>query len=523
MENELLEQIRRLTERLDRLESENAMLRRELERKDRIIEGLQKRLFGSTSEKLDPAQLDLHFDEGEPLLGKPGPLPASGETSAPGEQNSNAAKTRRTKAERFPQNLMVVIDKVLIPDEVATNPQAWKEIGEEHHDELDITRSRMFWRRTVRKKFVHKSERHRPPVIVPAPLPSIPGTLCSPALAALILTDKYEDHLPHYRQSQRFRRRCDVDIGRQTLNTWHHAAARHLAPIGAAIKAELLHTSELQIDETPIDYLDPGHGKTRTGYLWVYHAPQTRVTWFDWQPGRGHQSMLEILGHDPATGTLAFRGTILCDGWSAYQALVARYGGIRFAGCLAHIRREFIEALPHFPEECGIILRAIAHIYHIETLIAHTKEHTACRELIRRGIIRPVADQLHRAMLAMRTRHLPHTRLGEAITYAMGEWPKFQRCLENGRLPLDNNEVENRIRPAKLGMKNWLFNGSFQAGANNALIHTLLTNCRTHGLDPEDYLTAVLTRLPHNATAGQAAALTPARLAGELKTARKSA
>lgn len=524
MQDELLEQIRRLTERLDLLEAENAMLRRELERKDRIIAELQKRLFGSTSEKLDPAQLDLHFDEGDPLLGKPAPLPDhGGEASAPEEEKSNAAKTRRTKAERFPQNLMVVIDQILIPDEVAANPQDWKEIGEEHHDELDITRSRMFWRRVVRKKFVHKTERSRPPVIAPAPLPSIPGTLCSPALAALILTDKYEDHLPHYRQSQRFRRRCDVDIGRQTLNTWHHAAARHLAPIGAAIKAELLHSSELQIDETPIDYLDPGHGKTRTGYLWVYHAPQTRVTWFDWQPGRGHQSMLDMLGHDPATGTLGFRGTILCDGFSAYQALVARYGGIRLAGCLAHIRREFVKALPHHPEECALILRAIGHIYHIEKLIDHTADHPACRGLIRRSRMRPIADRLHKDMVAMRACHRPSAALSEAIDYALGEWPKFLRCLEDGKLPLDNNEVENRIRPAKLGMKNWLFNGSFEAGANNALIHTLLANCRTHGLDPEDYLAAALSRLPHHATAEQAAALTPARLAGELKAARKSA
>ena len=523
MESVLLEQIRRLTERLDQLEAENAMLRRELERKDRIIAELQKRLFGSTSEKLDPAQLDLDFKEGDTLLGKPAPLPAAGETSAPGEESSNAARTRRKKAELFPANLMVVIDRVIIPDEVAANPDDWEEKGEQYHDELDITRSRMFWRRTVRKKFVHKSDRSRPPVIAPAPLPSIPGTLCSPALAALILTDKFQDHIPHYRQSQRFRRRCDVDIGRQTLNGWHHAAARHLAPIGAAIKAELLQTTELQIDETPIDYLDPGHGETRTGYLWVYHAPRTGVTWFDWQSGRGHQSMLHILGYDPETRTLGFRGTILCDGWSAYQALVARYGGIMLAGCLAHIRREFVKALPYFPEECGVILRAIALIYHLENLIAHTKEHPACRGLIRRATLRPFADALHRDMVAMRTRLLPSLALGSALDYALGEWPKFLRCLEDGRLPLDNNYVENRIRPTKLGMKNWLFNGSFEAGANNALIYTLLANCRAHGLDPEDYLTAALTRLPHDATAGQAAALTPARLAGELQAARKTA
>src|SRR5690606_3229380 len=144
-----------------------------------------------------------------------------------------------TKAERFPANLKVVIERVDIPDEVLAHPGDWQEAGEEHHDELDVIKAEIFWRRTVRKKFVHKTDKARPPVIGPAPLPSIPGTLIAPALAAQIIADKYEDHLPHYRQAQRFRRRHHIHLGRQTLNTWTHAVARHLAPVGRAIRAEV--------------------------------------------------------------------------------------------------------------------------------------------------------------------------------------------------------------------------------------------------------------------------------------------
>lgn len=198
-------------------------------------------------------------------MGKPAPLPeASDVTPAPSyaeasedrpeEKKPRAPKNRRTKAERFPKNLMILIEKEIIPDEVLANPEDWQQIGEEHHDELDITKAQIFWRRTIRKKFVHKTEKARPPLIAPALLASIPGALIAPALAAQIIANKYQDHLPHYRQAQRFRRRHDIGIGRQTLNTWTHATARHLSPIGQAIRAELLQSDALEIDETPIDY-----------------------------------------------------------------------------------------------------------------------------------------------------------------------------------------------------------------------------------------------------------------------------
>ena len=216
------------------------------------------------------------------------------------------------------------------------NPDDFEEIGEEHHDELDVIKPEMIWRRTIRKKFKHKTDKARPPVIAPAPLPSIPGTLCAPALAAQIITDKFADHLPHYRQSQRLRRRHEADIGRQTLNTWTQAAARHLEPVNRAIKAEVLKATELQVDETAIEYLKPGHGSTKTGYLWIYNDPQSGTCHYDWHTGRGHDCLLDFLGYDPLTNTLGYEGTIQCDGYSAYLALAARFKTIRLAGCLAH-------------------------------------------------------------------------------------------------------------------------------------------------------------------------------------------
>jgi transposase len=499
------------------LKTENALLKAELARKNKIIAGLQQRLFGPSSEKLDPAQLQLLFDE--IVLGKPAPPPdTSGEASAPEEEKSNASKSRRTKADRFPKNLKILVEEILIPDEVSANPEEWTEIGEENHDELDVIKAEIFWRRTIRKKFVHKTDKTRPPLVLPAPLPSIPGTLCAPALAAQIITDKYQDHLPHYRQSQRFRRRHDIDIGRQTLNTWTHATARHLAPIDRAIRAEILRATELEIDETPIDYQDPGHGSVREGRLWAYRDPGAGTCYFDWHAGRGARCLLEMLGYDEATNTIAFQGTIHTDGYIVYDTVATRFG-LRHGGCLAHGRREITELGPASPEVTVPILLHIQRIYQIETQTRKTAAPPACRELIRRSRSLPIASELHEFILDHLAAHLPSSDVRGALQYILNQWPKILHCLSQGVLEIDTNLVENMIRPTKLGMKNWMFFGSLEAGTNNALFYTLLANCRAQGLEPEAYLIEVLKRLPHDATAEQAAALTPARIAAARRVA----
>ena len=505
-----------LLERVERLEAELALARAEIKRKDHFIENLRRRIYGASSEKIDPAQLQLMFDE--VVLGKPAPSPeqSAGGTSAPEGEKPNAVRTRRTKAGRFPKNLRIVVEDVIVAPEVLANPDLYEEIGEEHHDELDVVRSEMIWRRTIRKKYVLKSDKSKPPVIAPAPLASIPGTLCAPALAARIVVDKMEDHLPHYRQSKRFARIYQVEIGRQTLNAWFHATAGHLSPLGPAMKAEVLDTTDLQIDETPIDYLCPGNGSTKQGRMWVYRNAVSRNCYFDWQPGRGLDNLLDFLGYEEESRTVGYTGNVQADGYSVYDALVRCAEGIRLFGCLAHIRRKFVEAGAESPEVTVPVLLFIQEIYFIETQARWTVAPPACLELMRRSRSRLIAERLHRFLLDHRKDHLPQGALGTAITYALNQWDKFMACLGQGVLDIDTNKLENRIRPAKVGMRNYLFFGSMKAGANNALFYTLLANCRTHGLDPEMYLAEVIKRLPHNATAEQAAELTPARFAAAL-------
>lgn len=522
--------------RLAELEIRLAAAEAELKRKDQIIDALQKRLFGSSSERLDPAQLQLEFEDG--LLGKPEALPETGDAaSAPEESEKGAKRIRRKKTDLFPRNLKIVIDEVLIPDQVAAHPEDFKEIGEEHHDELDIVRAAMFWRRTVRKKFVSKQDRSLPPIITSAPEPSLPGTLCAPALAAQIVVDKYCDHLPHYRQSMRFLRQHSAQIGRQTLNSWTHAVARHLAPIAEAIKEELFYAHSLQVDETTISYLSPGHGQTKTGYLWVYLDVNRDVSGdeqdavgggtvvYDWQEGRGLDCLLDIIGIDEVAGTTHFQGIVQCDGYSAYQSLVKRYRGIRLAGCLAHIRRKFHDARGQSPQIVQPILRSIQRLYRIEHHLREQKVPPDCRKLIRLARSRPIVERLKQTIIEQEKtgNHLPESNLGKAIRYALGQWEKFELYLHNGGLEIDNNLVENAIRPTKIGAKNYLFFGSAEAGKHNALLYTLIENCKLQHLDPELYLAEVIKALPEHPTAEQAANLTPRQVAKRRQKANKAA
>lgn len=506
---------KKLEELTDRL----AAAEREIERKDQIIAALQQRLFGSQSERIDPDQYQLDF--GEDVLGKPEPptpCESEGDPEAEDEGERRSAESRRDKCDLFPRNLPVFIEEVSVPDEVAANPDAFKEIGEEYHDELEAVRSSLYWRRKVRKKYKSREDRSRPPLMNPAPEPSIPGTMCGPDLMAMILADKYVDHLPHYRQADRFLRQHGVELTRQTINGWTHAAAEHLAPIGAAILRELREAEVLQIDETPGDYLAPGTGSTGQGYLWYYRDAEKGTIYCDWNLGRGHDCLLEILGLDEESGLARFSGMIQCDGYSAYQALVRRYGGIRLAGCLAHIRRKFYEAREQDPEVIMPILKTIAHLYRIEGWLRKANAPPDCRLLVRAGQARPLVETLEKQILTEHEKHLPRSKLGEAITYALGQWDEFVRYLEDGRAEIDNNKIENAIRPAKLGLKNFLFFGSAEAGKSSALLYTLVANCKVQGIDAERYFAEALRRLQTGAGDKQAEELTPARLADEIRT-----
>ena len=410
----------------------------------------------------------------------------------------------------------------VIPAEVRANPEAYREIDCREHRELEIIRPSIYWRVTRIPRFVRKDDKNAKPLGSPAPPASIPGTLCGPALISQIIVDKYCDHLPHYRQSQRFLRQHGIELQRSTINQWTAKLADLLQPVNEAIKAEVLDSDLLQIDETPGNYLAPGTGKTQRGYWWAYRNPDTGAVYFDWHTSRAMDCLLGMLGYDEESNTLLFTGRIQCDGYSAYEKLVRLFEGLDLAGCLAHLRRKFFEAREQTPEHVLPILLKIQDIYRVERQIKQSNAPPGCRELIRRARSLPLCDQLETLILtASANRPLPASKLGKALTYARNQWDKVKASVLDPRLDLDTNKLENKIRPLKLGLKNYLFLGSAEAGKAAALIYTLIENCKVHGIDPERYLVEVIEALRDPAAHERAAELTPSAIAQARESARR--
>ncbi len=479
-----------------------------------LNEYYRQQLHGSKSERYDPTQ--EHLDFGEAVLGKSEPSgPDGNETSEPegdAQKRKKAKRKRRTKDHLFPRWLKSVIVKELVPEEVKANPELYREIEPRDHRELETTRATIYWRVTRMRRFTRIDDKKEHPISDPAPMASVPGTLCAPQLISQIVCDKFCDHLPHYRQSQRFERRHGIELQRSTINTWTAKLAQYLAPIGLAIKDELLNTEILQIDETPGDYLEPGTGKAQKGYWWAYRNITTGVVYFDWQTSRAMECLFGVLGFDQASKTLLYTGLIQCDGYQVYDKIAKAYAQLSLAGCLAHLRRKFFEAHKQLPEKTIPVLLKIQEIYRVERDMKLSNAPPLCRGLIRASRSRKSFTEL-KALIddIAKLRPLPESNLGKALTYALNQWDKVKASFDDARLDLDTNSIENKIRGMKVGLRNYLFLGSAGAGKDAALFYTLIENCKAHGLDPERYFVEIIEALRDPSV--DPATLTPAAVA----------
>ncbi len=462
-----------LTSQLEMALRENALLRQK-------IDLLVRRVFGSTSEKLSPGQLEL-------LLALSGTAPAvaaAAEKPAP----QNVSRPQKERAPRLPEHLPVV-EEVLDPELVKAAPEQWRRIGEEVSEQLDYEPGRFLRRRLVRPKYVRKDDRDAAPLIAPLPARLQDRSLPTPGLLAHVLVSKYCDHLPLYRQEKIYARRHGVNLPRQTLARWVELASDWLQPIYREIKSGVMAGGYVQIDETPVDYLDPGRGKTGQGYLWVCAKPEGDAV-FHWETSRAAACLANLVPVD-------FTGIVQCDGYAAYPSFARQHPKpIQLAGCWAHVRRKFYEARAQSPKVTGWFLRQIQLLYQVEAQLREQKAGPKLRAALRASASRWNVERLHRALIRHKTRHLPKSLLGQAIDYALGQWPTLEVYLGDGRVEIDNNRVENAIRPTAVGKKNWLFMGEAGAGQRGAILYTVVESCRRRGLDPYAYLKDVLTRLP---------------------------
>jgi transposase len=394
-----------------------------------------------------------------------------------------------------------VVRQVIEPELVLAEPDQWKRIGEEISRRLDYEPGKFFWQETVRPKYVRADQRALPPVMAPAPAQVADHSLAAPGLLAQILVAKYCDHLPFYRQEQIFQQRHDVFISRQQMVQWTFQSVRLLSAISDFLKKQMRQSGYVQVDETPVRYQDPDlPGRCGQGYLWAASVPGQTVV-YEWHASRAAACLDSLLGP-------GYQGKLQSDGYSAYPAFVKEKEDLKLFGCWAHARRGFFEAKEQAPQVAGWFLNQIGQMYGWERQLRLSRAGPALRQAHRRAHSRMVVERLERALPLLRPRYLPKSPMGQAISYALNQWPTLVGFLDHGEVEIDNNLVENAIRPTAIGKKNWLFFGSEEAGQRSAVIYTLIENCRRHGVEPHTYLKDVLERLP-STTNHQVGQLTP--------------
>jgi len=453
---------------------ENAFLRQK-------IDALAKRYFGKKTEKLTPDQLQL-------LLS--GLVEISEENEEEKEEPPARAPRKRSKPTRMqvPDDLPVK-EELLVPEQVQAQPQLWKEIGRETLEQLDYQPGMFFKRRFIRPKYVRRDQKQQPPIVVPAPRQLIDRGLAAPGLLTQLLISKFCDHLPFYRQEQIFKSRYGVWIARQQMVRWTDQCVSWLEGIHRVMKREMSRSSYLQVDETPVTYLDRNaRGGSAKGYLWTYLQPGDQVV-YDWHPSRANSCLQHVLGK-------GFSGKLQCDGYAAYQRYALDHPGTELFGCWAHMRRKFVEAKEQHPRLVGWILKHIQQLYQWEDQLRQSRAGPTLRQTFRSSHHQMVAHRLFKAFEKLSIKTLPKNNLGKALSYALNQRASLERVLEDGEVELDNNLVENAIRPTAIGKKNWLFMGNKESGHRSAVMYTLIQSCRIIGIEPSVYLRDVLEHIP---------------------------
>jgi transposase len=474
----------RLTEKVAALEQENRLLREK-------IDLLVRRIFGRSSEAMDEGQLMLLLQGDDGSKKDPASSADSGVLEAEIAKQAEAArpkKPRKAREARVPEHLPTV-EEIIEPQEVQAAPEEWRCMGEEVTEQLDYEPAKFLRRRLIRRKYVKREEPHLPPVI--APLNTLQErSIAAPGLLAAIIVGKYCDHLPLYRQEQIYATRHGMDIPRQSMVRWLALTADWLTPVYEQIRSGVMEGGYVQIDETPVEYLSPGNGQTRQGYLWTCKRPGADVC-FTWATSRSAACLDNIIPAD-------FNGTVQCDGYAAYPAFARSREDLTLAGCWAHARRKFIEAKDSAPQQAGWVLLQIGHLYRIEARLRESRAGPRLRQAVRAAESRPILERLQKALSRIKIshRHLPKSAFGRAMDYALTQWPMLGEYVKDGRVEIDNNPVENAIRPTAIGKKNWLFIGEAEAGQRSAILYTIIESCRARSLDTWTYLRDVFTRLP---------------------------
>lgn len=406
-----------------------------------------------------------------------------------GQHSGQAGKApRQPRRQKLAEHLRRVEHHHEPADTTCACGRPMERVGEDVSERLDIVPAEFIVHRHVRGKWACRCcqtlvQEPVAPQVVDKGQPTA-------GLVAHTLVSRFVDHVPYYRQEQ-INARSGVHTPRSTLASWAGAGGAALAPLYEALREFVLSAKVLHADETPVSMLEPGAGKTRKAYVWAYARgafDATPAVVYDFSTGRAGRYPIEFLGR--------WSGTLTCDDYAGYGAVLKLHGRIE-AGCLAHARRKFDElAKVGASPIAAQALQRIAWLYRIEQELASASTTERLAERRRRSV--PLWDALHAWLRQERGKVPDGGGIASAIDYSLRRWDALGRFLHDGDVAIDNNHIENLMRPWAMGRKAWLFAGSELAGQRAAMVMSLVQSARLCGHEPWAYLKDVLERLPEH-------------------------
>jgi transposase len=480
---------------------------------EEYIRLLKHQRFGASSERTPIDQLGL-FNEAEAAVDTEDDTAVGDAAETPVAAHTRKKRGRKPLPEVLPR---VEIIHDLAEDEkvCAEDGHVLQEIGREVSEQLEIIPATIHVLRHIRPKYACPKCKTGVK-IAPVPPQPIPKSLASPGLLAHVAVSKYVDALPLYRQETMLSR-LGIDLPRATLANWMVKAGQLVVPLVNLIRDQLLAGDYLQCDETRFQVLkEAGKRAQSQSYLWAQRGGTEAhpLLLYDYDPSRS--------GEVPKRLLEGFEGYLQTDGYEGYTAIGSQ-GGVVHVGCWAHVRRKFDEALQaqgknrkkgakRSPKQSKAEqgLRLIGKLYRIEReTAAFTAEE---RHRIRHERARPVVDQMRTWLDASVGSVPPKSLTGKALGYLDKQWPKLIRYLEDGRLRIDNNLVENAIRPFVVGRKNWLFADTVRGAEASANLYSVIETAKANGIEPYAYLRLVFAELPKATTLEDVESLLPDRV-----------
>ena len=487
-------------ETIKKLTEQNESLQSRIKELTAQIAWLNRQLFGRKSEKLpiiDPNYPDLFA----------GMLPENAQQIADAHDEA-VEKIVKTKEERrqekknriMMEDLPVLEQVILTPDNLDTN--LYKKIGQEVTRIVEHKPGQLYIKEIIREKWGLKDNTATAPkgmsgvLIAPMPLLPIYKGIAGASLLAEILLQKYEYHMPYYRQIKQYSHLGMKGLTESTVDGWFKQTMELLRPLYEVLKAEVMKSDYVQADETTTPVMDKETHKAAKEYLWMVRAVMERLVLFHYDQGSRAGAVIESLAN-----RYNFKGYLQCDGFAGYETAFKTNPDVLLVNCMVHIRRHLEQALDENRPMAEHGLKEIQHLYKIEHMCDDAQMTFDERKAKRQELSKPIMEAMKLWMETEGVKYSESSLIGKAITYAYTRWDNMMRYLDDGRLLLDNNLAENEIRPVTLGRKNYLFCGNHEAAQNMAVVCSLLATCRNHDVNPRDYLNNVISQMPYHTKA----------------------